>query len=120
MVNFPFYDIKDLWPDIQLDIDITGPIISDVRTLFLSGELDLNTPPFQAEEVKWGFNNATHLIIKNAGHEQIISNDNIKKSIIRFLDGKDVGDVAAYHKKLRFVPLTGKDGQASHPSVTSN
>lgn len=30
--------------------------------LFISGTLDMNTPPHQAEEVRWGFRRSRHLV----------------------------------------------------------
>ena len=118
VTNFPFYSFKDIWPEFQPDLDFTEPVVSDVRTLLLSGELDYNTPPFQAERVKWGFSNATHLVVKNAGHEQILSNTIIKETIPRFFGGEDVSGIRASNKELRFIPMTGTDIQVSHPSVT--
>lgn len=45
------------------------PVRTDVPTLFLSGTLDSNTPPSQAEAVRKGFSNSWHIVIENAGHE---------------------------------------------------
>jgi hypothetical protein len=94
-----------------------SPIVSPVRTLFLSGTLDWNTPPFQAEEVRWGFPNSTHIIVKNAGHEQILPHPDVLGAIARFLSGADVGDVTAGWPPLRFVPIEGYDPARTHPSV---
>ncbi|HKR00279.1 MAG TPA: alpha/beta hydrolase, partial [Pyrinomonadaceae bacterium] len=44
---------------------------STIPTLFISGTLDANTPPFQAEEVRWGFPNSVHLVVENGGHETL-------------------------------------------------
>lgn len=120
VANFPFFDIKDVWPDVPMDVDFSIPVASDVRTLLLSGEWDYNTPPFQAEKIKWGFSNATHLVVRHAGHEQILSNDTIKKTILRFLRGEAVHGVNASHKALKFIPLTGTSEQVSHPSVVEH
>ncbi len=117
VINFPFYSFRDIWPLAQVDFNFTEPVTSNVRTLLLSGELDHNTPPFQAEQVKWGFSNATHLVVKNAGHEQILSNATIKEAILRFFRGGDVSEIRASNKELRFIPMTGTDEQVSHPSM---
>jgi pimeloyl-ACP methyl ester carboxylesterase len=115
--NFP-------WPDDVRSIDVPdlgaafrSPLVSSVRTLLLSGTLDYNTPPFQAEEVRWGLPNSWHVIVRNAGHEQILPHPAVGPAIVRFLRGEDVGDVTAAYPPLRFVPLTGHDPARTHPSV---
>jgi pimeloyl-ACP methyl ester carboxylesterase len=115
--NFP-------WPDDVRSIDVPdlgaafrSPLVSSVRTLFLSGTLDYNTPPFQAEEVRWGLPNSWHVIVRNAGHEQILPHPAVGPAIVRFLRGEDVGDVTAAYPPMRFVPLTGYDPARTHPSV---
>jgi pimeloyl-ACP methyl ester carboxylesterase len=117
VANFPFYDLQSIWPAIQPYFDITIPVVSDVRTLLISGEYDYNTPPAQAEEVKWGFSNATHLVVSNSGHEQILTNDIIRNAIADFLSDKCVKDTHASHNRLQFIPAIGKDTIVSHPSV---
>lgn len=89
----------------------------DVRTLQLSGSLDYNTPPHQAERVRWGLSNATHIVVENAGHEQIIPNREVQQTMIRFQRGEVVRDVAVIAPKLRFVPLEGFDPERTHPSA---
>lgn len=91
--------------------------MSDVRTLLLSGTLDWNTPPFQAEQLRWGLTDATHLIVENAGHEQILTHPEIWNAIPAFLAGDDVGAVRAAYPPLEWVPLEGYDEDRSHPSV---
>lgn len=117
IANFPFYQVKELWPKTTMELDFTLPITSKVRTLFLSGEYDYNTPPFQAEEIKWGFANATHLIVANAGHEQILSNSTIKTAIIDFLKGQEVSDRKAVDDKLKFIPIMGNHFSHRHPAL---
>jgi pimeloyl-ACP methyl ester carboxylesterase len=58
--------------------------------LFISGTLDSNTPPFQAEELRWGMPNATHLIVANAGHEDTLPHPEVQVIIGEFLAGRDV------------------------------
>jgi hypothetical protein len=94
-------------------------LISSARTLFLSGELDWNTPPYQAEEIKWGFSNATHLVVANAGHEQtFFQNEDAGQIMVDFLSGKDVRDRRPSYRPLRFMALDGVDPDVRHPSVT--
>jgi tetratricopeptide (TPR) repeat protein len=92
--------------------------VSDVRALFLTGTLDWNTPPYQAEMVRWGMPNAQHLIVENVGHEQIIPQREVQTAIIRFLQGEDVRDVKVIAPEIRFVPIDGFDPEVTHPSAS--
>jgi len=117
LVNFPFPEANEAWRPADAGADHRSPLVSGVRTLFLSGTLDWNCPPHQAEEVRWGFSDATHLIVENAGHEQVLPHPEVQRAIVRFLRGEDVRDVRAAHPPLRFVPLEGCDPEVTHPSV---
>ncbi len=88
-----------------------------MRTLFLSGTLDWNTPPHQAEEVRWGFSNGTHLIVENAGHEQILPQPAIAKAILDFLRGRDVRNVKVVLPMMKFVPIEGGGSGPTHPAL---
>ena len=118
VVNFPYPDIVEAWGLPDLGDAYRAPLISSARTLFLSGELDWNTPPYQAEEIKWGFSNATHLIVADAGHEQIWT-DETTPILIDFLKGENVRDRRLEYRPLRFLPLEGIDPEMSHPAVRS-
>ena len=89
-MNFPFPEICQAIGVRDLGAGFRAPIRSDVPTLFISGTLDNNTPPFQAEEMKWGFTRATHLIVENAGHEDTMPNREVQKAMVDFLRGQDV------------------------------
>lgn len=117
--NFPFPEIAAIWSAPDLGDAYRAPLVSSVRTLFLSGTLDYNTPPFQAEEVRWGFPNSSHIVVENAGHEQILTHPSVRQAIVDFLRGESVDDVTAAWPPLRFVPLEGRDSEVSHPSVPS-
>ena len=96
-----------------------APVVTPVRTLLISGSLDFNTPPYQSEEFRWGAPDATHLVVENAGHEQIFFQNEEAMPVVRdFLAGKDVRDRRISYPPLRFVPLTGMDPNVTHPSVT--
>src|SRR5262245_36489695 len=96
-----------------------SPVVTPVRILLLSGSLDFNTPPYQSEEFRWGAPNATHLVIENAGHEQLFfQNDDMMPVVRDFLAGKDVKDRRVAYTSLKFVPLTGSDPAVTHPSVS--
>jgi len=106
------------WPAPDLGDEFRAPLTTDVRTLFLSGTLDFNTPPYQAEEVRWGFSNSSHIIVDYAGHEQILRHPQAGATIIRFLKGENVDDVALFYPKLRFIPVTGDSNNLSHGSLS--
>ena len=103
----------------MMSAEFRAPLISTVPTLFLSGTLDWNTPPSQAEEVRWGFTDSIHLIVENAGHEQVLPHPEVQRALAKFLRGDDdVGEISASYPRLRFVPLRGSDPKVSHPSVS--
>ena len=93
-------------------------MVTAVPTLFLSGELDCNVPPYQAEEVRWGFAHGTHLIVAHAGHEQTLWQNPDAAPVIRdFLAGRDVSAARLAWRPLRFIPVEGPPGDLTHPSL---
>lgn len=78
-------DVCDRIPVSPLDEAFRSPVRSEVPTLFVSGTLDANTPPHQAEQVRWGFPNSAHLIVENAGHESTLTVPAVQDAIVRFL-----------------------------------
>lgn len=116
VVNFPFHQAKDLWPRQELDINTLEPIESSIRTLFVTGDLDCRTPVQQVNETRKSFSNSTHLVVKNAGHEQALWNITIfDKAIPQFLLGNDVSNIKAINKDIKFIPLNGANDK--HPSI---
>ncbi|MEM8970300.1 MAG: alpha/beta hydrolase [Bacteroidota bacterium] len=126
LTKSPFQDIilavlmNNDWPHPDLGEEFREPLVSNVRTLFMSGTLDFNTPPYQAEEVRWGFSNSSHVIVNNAGHEQVFTHPKAIPAIIRFLQGENVDDVALSYPPLEFIPVKGSVGDLSHPSIQSS
>ena len=116
-INFPMTEEGEVLGAPDLGPEFRAPIASPVRTLFVSGTLDFNTPPFQAEEVRWGFPNSSHIIVKNAGHEQTLPHPAVGRAIVRFLKGENVDEMTVAWPALRFVPLEGYDPTRTHPSV---
>lgn len=114
VINFSF---GDSWPAPDLGDEFRAPLISDVRTLFMSGTLDFNTPPYQAEEVRWGFSNSSHIIVDQAGHEQVLTHPEAVPTIIKFLKGENVDNVALFYPKLEFIPVKGDTVELSHGSL---
>ena len=89
-MNFPYPEVCAAFPPVDLGDAFRGPLVSDVPILFISGTLDSNTPPFQAEELRWGMPRAVHLIVPNAGHEDTLPNAEVQSAIRDFFAGKDV------------------------------
>ena len=110
-------NLEGEWPAPDLGEEFRAPLVTEVRTLFMSGTLDFNTPPYQAEEVRWGFSNSSHIIVDYAGHEQIWSHPQANATIIRFLKGENVDDVALSYPKLTFIPVVGETEGLSHGSL---
>ena len=90
MTNYPFPQICQVLKLEALPESFRKPIVSPLPALFISGSLDSNTPPYQAEEVRWGFPNSTHVIVENAGHESTLTLPATRKLILDFLRGEDV------------------------------
>jgi pimeloyl-ACP methyl ester carboxylesterase len=104
VMNFPDLDTK-IWGNADLGAAYRSPLIASTRTLFISGTLDSNTPPYQAEEVRWGFSNALHIIIEYAGHEDSLPNEAVRGAIIDFFNGKDVSNVRISLGPPKFKPI---------------
>jgi len=109
--------LEQAWPSPDLGDEFRAPLVTAVPTLFLSGTLDFNTPPYQAEEVRWGYANSHHIIVRNAGHEQVLTHPKATDTIIRFLGGEDVSEVSMVHPPLRFIPVEGSDSEVWHPAL---
>jgi pimeloyl-ACP methyl ester carboxylesterase len=90
MVNFPFPGVDDAVGSPDLGDNFRSPIRTNVATLFISGSLDNNTPPAQADEVRRTFRHSTHLIVDNAGHESMIVDARVQQTIVDYLRGNDV------------------------------
>jgi pimeloyl-ACP methyl ester carboxylesterase len=65
------------------------PISSDRPALFLSGSLDPNAPPAQAEEALGGFPNGVHVVVENGSHETLPADD-VQSLVADFFGGADV------------------------------
>lgn len=85
----------------NLGPDYRRPIYSTVPTLFLSGTLDSNTPPFAAEKVRWGFPNGAHIVVENGFHETLPAND-VQDVVFDFFNGQDVAGRRIVFQTPRF------------------
>lgn len=76
----------------DLGDDYRSRLWSEAPTLFVSGSLDSQTPPYQAETVRWGFARSAHVVVEHAGHESTFEHPEVSPLITEFLRGVDVGD----------------------------
>ena len=81
-----------IWPAGVIDEAMKEPVLSDVPTLILSGELDPITPPVYGEAVLPGLTNAKHVVAPGQGHGTI-SRGCIPKLILEFIETADIGTV---------------------------
>lgn len=119
-MNLTFPSVEAVWRMPTLGGDFRAPLVTRVRTLFVSGTLDANTPPYQAEQMRWGFLRSTHLVQSNGGHEDWFRNRNLQRAIFDFLRGKDVSGRDVDMPRLRFIPVRGKPTGVTHPSLGGN
>lgn len=105
IVNFPISQMGDVFGNPDLGDAYRSPIKTAVPTLFVSGVLDNNTQPFQADEVRKTFKTSTHLVIDNAGHESMLTDPQVQQTMVHFLRGQDVSKVKIALPPLKFQPL---------------
>ena len=104
-VNFPISQMGDVFGNPDLGDEYRSPLKTDVPTLFVSGVLDNNTQPFQADEVRKTFKSSTHLVIDNAGHESMLVDQQVQQTMVQFLRGEDVSKVKVTLPPLKFQSL---------------
>lgn len=105
VMNFPFPEIGEVFGNPDLGDVFRSPIHTNVPTLFVSGTLDNNTPPYQADEVRRAFKQSAHIVIANAGHESMLDKPQVRQAIVDFLLGKDVSRVKIALPLLQFNPI---------------
>ena len=107
-------DICRLVSNPDLGSEYRTRLWSTLPTLFLSGTLDGTTPPFQAEEVRWGFPNSVHLIVENAGHESLPAIE-VQSVIVDFFKGQYVCKQTVSLARPRFVSVEEAKSPPSRP-----
>jgi pimeloyl-ACP methyl ester carboxylesterase len=101
--SFPHPDIGPAWGYVDLGEEYRAPFRSNVPALFITGALDGNTPPEQAEQVRTWFGESVHLVIPNAGHSTPFRMPDVARVIGTFLDGADVSGVRLAAPPLRLM-----------------
>ena len=87
-INYPYPDVCGAVGVPDLGESFRSTVSSPVPSLFVSGSLDCQTPPYQAEHARWGFTDSWHLIVENAGHEDLDSNAQVGMAIVEFFRGR--------------------------------
>jgi pimeloyl-ACP methyl ester carboxylesterase len=88
----------DLGPEFR------SRVWSNTPALFISGALDGGSPPYQAEEVRWGFPNSTHLIVEHGWHETLPDAE-VQAAVLDFFKGTDVSRRAITLASPRFLSV---------------
>lgn len=90
-----------------------GPLFSRVPTLFISGTMDANTPPFEAETLRWGFPEGTHVVIKNGFHETLPEPE-VQSLVVDFFLGRDVSGRSITFDRTTFMSIQEARTAAQH------
>jgi pimeloyl-ACP methyl ester carboxylesterase len=103
---------------VDLGDGFRSPVESDVPALFVSATLDGKTPPERAESARQGFSRSAHVILENAGHNDLVDHPEAHRRVIRFLSGEELDDerIAAL-PPIRFALLAGDDPLVEHPAL---
>jgi pimeloyl-ACP methyl ester carboxylesterase len=117
LLGLPFDDVMvspdycGLLGEIELPAPTRRRFASDVPALFVSGQLDSQTPPAQAEDVRYGFRQGTHLVIDGARHELLVF-PAVQEAIVDFFRGQGV---AARRLVVEPDAFLGVEDAASRP-----
>lgn len=99
----------------DLGQEFRTPIWSPVATLFLSGSMDSDTLPSNAEEVRWGFPNSTHIIVENGFHETLPAGE-VQDLIVDFFSGLDMSGRRVVFERPQFLSSEQAKAQTSKSS----
>lgn len=107
ILDFPFPDVCEAWGNPDLGEAFRAPVKTKIPALFISGTLDVRTPPGNAEEVRRGFQNSEHLIIDGAVHSDplFLSSPKIKDVMLEFMKGQKISTTRITLEPLKFVPI---------------
>jgi pimeloyl-ACP methyl ester carboxylesterase len=103
----------EFWPKGEIDASYYEPVVSDVPTLVLSGELDPVTPPAWGQSVATHLTHARHIEMPGSGHGVIgtACGWELVQSFIRrgTVDGLDTSCVGTTHRPPFFLTPAGPD-----------
>jgi len=104
-VNFPFPEVRSAWGYEDLGHAYRETVRASVPILFITGELDGNTPPHQAEEVRAGFPRSQHLVIENGGHGSAFMSVAAIGAMLEYLRDGTVPEEKIGLTPPRFLPI---------------
>ena len=110
VMDFPFPGVCEAWTKSDLGAMFRSPVKTHIPALFISGTLDVRTPPSNAEEVRRGFRNSEHLIIEGAVHSDplFLSSPKIKDVMLEFMKGQKVSTTRITLEPLKFMPVNAQ------------
>lgn len=111
VMDFPFPDICKGLGNIDLGEKFRAPVKTNIPTLFISGTLDVRTPPSNAEAVRKGFKTSEHLIIEGAVHSDplFLSSPKIKDVMLEFMKGQKISTNKITLEKLKFAQISTRN-----------
>lgn len=89
-LNFPMPQILTELEDIDLGDGFRAKPQSSIPTLVLTGSLDGRTYPASQREATSGLTNATHVIVKGAGHNLFMASPEVEEVMRMFLSGQTI------------------------------
>ncbi len=85
-LNFPGMYLSKAWGVQDLGDDFRAPVVSNVPTLILAGELDPRTPASNGQAIAKTLPNAKVIVIRNATHQfDMFGSADIRNLLARFL-----------------------------------
>lgn len=107
VVNFPHPDVCEAFGNPDLGAEFRSPLRSDVPMLLVSGTLDSRTPISNAEEIRAGLPNSQHLVIENAGHDEMLFSQapGLREAIVAFMRDGSVSRKRIAVEPPQFTPI---------------
>ena len=108
VMNFPFTEVCSAWGNPDLGEKFRAPVKTTIPTIFISGTFDVRTPVSNAEEVRRGFTNSTHLIIDGAVHSDplFLSSPKIKDVMLEFMKGEKISTTKITLEPIKFALIS--------------
>jgi pimeloyl-ACP methyl ester carboxylesterase len=108
LMDYPFPQLCDAWPVPDLGDGYRAPLNSEVPVLFVSGTLDGNTPPGNAEEVRAGFPRGRHIVVSGETHDSLgLLPREAAVAIVEFLGGREPAVASLRAPGIPFGALPG-------------
>jgi pimeloyl-ACP methyl ester carboxylesterase len=111
VMDLPFPDVCKEFEFNDLGEKFRSPVKTNIPALFISGTLDVRTPPSNAEAVRKGFKTSEHLIIDGAVHSDplFVSSPKIKDVMIEFMKGQRISSDKIELPPLKFMQIPDKN-----------